>query len=125
MAESEHALTPTQYMAHHLACNGQPVTQGWLVNVNSVITAVLLGVVSMGLIWWVVRGATAGVPNRRQAFVELIYDFVDGEVKGIFTHGDRSKFVTPVALTVLIWVLLMNAMDFLPADIMTKILGWA
>ena len=121
MAESTQ-LTPTEYMAHHLTFKMAPVTDGWMINVDSVITAILLGVVSMGLIWWVVRGATAGVPNKRQAFVELIYDFVDGEVKGIFTHGDRSKFVTPTALTVLIWVLLMNAMDFLPADIMTWIL---
>src|SRR6202007_3388250 len=113
MAESEHAMTPTQYIGHHLTFKQAPVTDGvlGLVNVDSVVTAVLLGVLSMGLIWWVVRGATAGVPNRRQAFVELLYDFVDGEVKGIFTHGDRSKFVTPTALTVLVWVLLMNAMD--------------
>src|ERR1043166_2255388 len=123
MAESEHAMTPTQYIGHHLTFKQAPVTDGvfGLVNVDSVFTAVLLGILSMGLIWWVVRGATAGVPNRRQAFVELIYDFVDGEVKGIFTHGDRSKFVTPLALTVLIWVLLMNAMDFLPADLMTRV----
>ncbi len=76
-------LTPSAYIAHHLTFKTQPVTDGLLVNVDSVITAVLLGVVSMGLIWWVVRGATAGVPNKRQAFVEMLYDFVDGEVKGI------------------------------------------
>jgi F-type H+-transporting ATPase subunit a len=120
MSESAQ-LTPTEYISHHLTFKTQPVTEGLLVNVDSVITALLLGVVSMGFIWWVVRGATAGVPNRRQAFIELVYDFVDGEVKGIFTHGDRSKFVTPMALTVLIWVLLMNAMDFLPADLMGAI----
>ena len=127
MAEStEHALTPTQYIGHHLSFKQAPVTDGvfGLVNVDSVLTAIFLGVVSMGFIWWIVRGATAGVPNKRQAFVELIYDFVDNEVKGIFTHGDRTKFVTPVALTVLIWVLLMNAMDFLPADLMTKVMGF-
>ena len=122
MSAESTALTPTEYIAHHLSFKMQPVTHGLMVNVDSVITAALLGIVSMGLIWWVVRGATAGVPNKRQAFVELIYDFVDGEVKGIFTHGDRSKFVTPLALTVLIWVLLMNAMDFLPADLMTWVM---
>src|ERR1051326_7338601 len=121
MAEAAEQLTPTEYITHHLTFKVQPVTDGWMVNVDSVITAILLGVVSMGFIWWVVRGATAGVPNRRQAFVELIYEFVDREVKGIFTHGDSGKFVTPTAITVLIWVILMNAMDFLPADIMTKL----
>ncbi len=62
-----------------------------------------------------VRGATAGVPGKRQAFVELAVNFVDDQVKGIF-HGDRS-FVAPLALTVFVWVILMNAMDFLPVDI--------
>lgn len=78
----------------------------------------LLGVVSLGLIWWVVRGATAGVPGKRQAFVELLFDFVAGETRGIFSHGDVNKFVAPLALTVGVWVLVMNAMDFLPIDIM-------
>ena len=53
-----------------------------------------------------VRGATAGVPTKRQAFVELLFGFVDDQVKGIF-HGKRH-FVTPLALTVFVWVLLMN-----------------
>jgi F-type H+-transporting ATPase subunit a len=63
----------------------------------------------------VVRGATAGVPGKRQAFVELLLGFVDDQAKGIF-HGDRG-FVTPLAITVFVWVVLMNAMDFIPADL--------
>jgi F-type H+-transporting ATPase subunit a len=63
----------------------------------------------------VARGATAGVPTRRQAFVELVFDFVDDQVAGMF-HGDRHKFVAPAALTVFVWVLLMNATSFLPID---------
>jgi F-type H+-transporting ATPase subunit a len=88
----------------------------WMLNVDSFVTAVLLGFVGVGFLWWVVRGATSGVPNKRQAFVELACEFVDNQAKGIF-HGDR-KFITPVALTVFLWVLLMNAMDFLPVDIL-------
>jgi F-type H+-transporting ATPase subunit a len=88
----------------------------WTLNVDSFVTAVLLGSVGVGFLWWVVRGATSGVPNKRQAFVELACEFVDNQVKGIF-HGDR-KFITPTALTVFLWVLLMNAMDFLPVDIL-------
>jgi F-type H+-transporting ATPase subunit a len=64
----------------------------------------------------VVRGATSGVPNKRQAFVELLCDFVDRQARDVF-HGDR-RFIAPTALTVGLWVLLMNAMDFLPVDIM-------
>ncbi|MCC7256952.1 MAG: F0F1 ATP synthase subunit A [Gammaproteobacteria bacterium] len=118
---AEHTLTPTSYIQHHLSFLAEPVGQGpfWVLHVDSLLTAVILGVVSLGFIAWVVRGATAGVPTRRQAFVEVLVDFVDEQVAGIF-HGERRKFVAPVALTVFVWVLLMNAMDFLPVDIMAK-----
>ena len=76
------------------------------------MTAVFLGVVGFGFLWWIVRGATSGVPNKRQAFVEMLFDFVEGQVKGIF-HGNRA-FVAPLALTVFVWVLLMNAMVHFP-----------
>jgi F-type H+-transporting ATPase subunit a len=76
--------------------------------------SIFLGVIGFGFLWLVVRGATSGVPGKRQAFVELVFEFIDEQVKGIF-HGDR-KFVAPLALTVFVWVLLMNAMDFLPVD---------
>jgi F-type H+-transporting ATPase subunit a len=117
---AEHELTPSSYIGHHLAFLEQPVGQGgfWTLNLDSLITAAVLGVLGIGFLWWVVRGATSGVPNRRQAFVELACDFVDRQAKDIF-NGDR-KFIAPTALTVFVWVLLMNAMDFLPVDIM----GW-
>ena len=92
----------------------------WSLNVDSLAVSLALGVLGMGLIWWIVRGATSGVPNRRQAFVELAFEFIDDQVKGIFHHGDRNRFVAPAALTVFVWVLLMNAMDFLPVDIVAS-----
>ncbi|MBI5923293.1 MAG: F0F1 ATP synthase subunit A [Betaproteobacteria bacterium] len=113
------ALTPTTYINHHLSFFAKPLGEGtfWTLHVDSLLTAVLLGVVGFGFLWWVVRGATSGVPSKLQAFVELSVEFVDDQAKGIF-HGDRHKFVAPLALTVFVWVLLMNAMDFLPVDIM-------
>jgi F-type H+-transporting ATPase subunit a len=115
-------LTPTSYIQHHLTFFSKPIGDGgfWTLHLDSLLVSVLLGFVGMGLIWWVVRGATAGVPNKRQAFVELLIEFIDDQVKGIFHHGDRNKFVAPAALTVFVWVLLMNAMDFLPVDWMAK-----
>ena len=118
--------SPTDYIQHHLSFFAKPVGEGgfWTLNVDSVMTAILVGVVGLGSIWWVVRGATSGVPNKRQAFVELLIEFVDAQVKGIFHHGDRNRFVAPAALTVFVWVVLMNAMDFLPIDIVAMVLGW-
>jgi F-type H+-transporting ATPase subunit a len=110
-------LTPTSYIEHHLG--NSTVSLGdspfWMLHVDTLVTSFVLGVLTLGFLWWVVRGATAGVPNRRQAFVELAVTWVDDQVKGIF-HGSRD-FVTPVAITVFVWVLFMNAMDFLPVDI--------
>ena len=112
-------LTPSQYIQHHLTFLTKPVGDGgfWSVNLDSVLTSILLGVVGLGLIWLVVRSATPGVPSRRQAFIELLFEFIDDQVKGIYHHGDRNRFIAPLALTVFVWVVLMNAMDFLPADL--------
>jgi F-type H+-transporting ATPase subunit a len=111
-------LTPSQYIQHHLTFFRKPIGDGgfWSLNVDSLSVSILLGLLGVGFIWWVMRGATAGVPGRRQAMVELLIDFVDSQAKGIFQHGDRHRFVAPLALTVFVWVVLMNAMDFIPAD---------
>ena len=118
---AEQELTPTSYIGHHLTFLQQPVGEGsfWTLNLDSVLTAALLGILSLGFLRWVVRGATSGVPNKRQAFVEILCEFVDNQAKDIF-HGDR-KFIAPTALTVGLWVLLMNAMDFLPVDLMAGV----
>lgn len=117
---TETTLTPTEYISHHLTNMTTQVGEGgfWTLHVDTLVTSIILGILGVGFLWWVVRGATSGVPNKRQAFVELAIDFVDDQVKAIF-HGDRSRFVAPAALTVFVWVLLMNAMDFLPVDIMS------
>jgi F-type H+-transporting ATPase subunit a len=114
-------LTPSEYISHHLTHLTVPVTEGsfWSINLDSVVTAALLGLFGIGFLWWVARGAVSGVPGRRQAFVELTFEFIDNQVKGVF-HGDRHRFVAPAALAVFVWVVLMNAMDFLPADLMAS-----
>jgi len=118
------ALTPSEYISGHLSFNAKPIGEGsfWTLHVDTLVMSVLLGLVAMGLVWLVARKATAGVPSKRQAFVELVFGFIDDQVKNIF-HGNRHTFIAPVALTVFLWVLAMNAMDFLPVDIMHKFYG--
>ena len=83
---TEQALTPSEYITHHLTFNSKPIGDGsfWMLNYDSLIMSVILGVLVMGLIWWVARGATSGVPSKGQAFVELVFGFVDEQVKNIF-----------------------------------------
>src|SRR5262249_50932749 len=118
-------LNPTDYISHHLTFFTKPVGDGafWSLNVDSLVMAGFAGVVGIGFLWWVVRGATSGVPNKRQAFVELAFEFVTDQAKSIFHHGDLDKFVAPAALTVFVWVLLMNSLDFLPVDIFAWLFG--
>src|SRR6266851_3372988 len=117
-------LTPTEYIDHHLTFFSKAVGDGgfWTLNVDSIVVSVVLGFVGFGFFWWIAKGATSGVPTKRQAFVELCFEFITNQVKGIF-HGDPHKFVAPLALTVFVWVLLMNSMDFLPVDIMAWFIG--
>ena len=112
---AEH-LTPSEYIRHHLTFFESGHEGGfWTLNLDTLIVSAILGAVSLGLFWWLAKGATTGVPSKRQAFAEICFEFIDGQVKGVF-HGDRGKFVAPLAFTVGVWVLLMNAMDFLPVD---------
>src|SRR5262245_31485023 len=116
---AESALNPTSYIQHHLTFLTTASEKGgfWTVNLDTVVTSFILGVFAFGFLWAVVREATTGVPSKKQAFVELAIQFVNDQAKGIF-HGD-IKFVAPLALTTFVWVLFMNAMDFLPIDIMS------
>ena len=120
MADSSYA-SPTEYIGHHLTNNVIQLGDGafMTLHLDSFVMAFILGLLSIGLIWLVARKATSGVPTKTQAFTELIFSFIDGQVSAIF-HGNRHSFVAPAALTVFIWVLMMNAMDFLPIDIMAK-----
>jgi len=104
----------TEYISHHL--HHLQVGEGfWTFNIDSLIVSTALGLLGLFLFWNVARKATVGVPGRMQAFIEIVVEFVDGQVKDVFT-GDR-RFIAPLALTIFVWVFLMNAMDLIPLDI--------
>ncbi len=115
-------LTPTSYIDHHLTNLTSQIGEGsfWVLHVDTLVTSLILGILSFGFIWLVVRKATPGVPSKRQAFIELAIEFIDTEVKNTF-HGNRHVFVAPTALTIFVWVLMMNSMDILPIDILAWI----
>ena len=119
--------TASDYINHHLQFNVQPVGDGghsfWnVIHLDMFLISLVLGAMVAGAIWLVARKAHSGVPSKTQAFVELIFDFVDGQVKGMF-HGDRHAFIAPTALTIFLWVLAMNLMDLVPIDWFAKFTG--
>ena len=121
---AENAAGPansTEYITHHLT--HLKVGEGfWSLHVDTIFMSVLLGLITLAMFWSVSRKATAGVPGKWQAFVEIVVEFVDTTVKEIF-HLDR-RFLAPLALTIFVWVFLMNAMDLLPLDLPGVVAGW-
>jgi len=90
-------------------------------NLDSIIWAVLLGIVGSFFLWKAARAATSGVPGRFQAAVEILVEMVDNQAKGIIHNAKSRKLVAPMALAVFIWIFLMNAMDLLPVDLLPKV----
>jgi F-type H+-transporting ATPase subunit a len=128
MAAEEHAAhgpTAGEYIGHHLT-HLQTQKQSGVIdfsvfNLDSIFWSVLLGVLGMWVLWRVARNVTAGVPGRMQAAVEILLEMVDTQAKGIIHNAESRKFVGPLALTVFVWVFLMNSMDFLPVDLIPLI----
>ncbi|MFV0681452.1 F0F1 ATP synthase subunit A [Ottowia sp.] len=117
--------TAGEYIVHHLTHWQNRTPTGVLdlgvFNLDSLIYSIGLGVVGCWLLWLAARKATSGVPGRFQAAVEILVEMVDNQAKGIVHNVESRKFVGPLALTVFVWVFLMNAMDLLPVDLLPVI----
>ena len=116
----EAELTPTGYIQHHLQNLTMSVGEGsfWTLHLDTLITAVLMGLLIVFAFWAATRNATAGVPGKWQAFVEICLEFVDRQAKDTY-HGP-SKLVTPIAITLFFWILMMNLLKMIPADFIAK-----
>ncbi len=128
MAAEEHALTPGEYIIHHLTHFGTGKPKGLIdfsiVNFDSVFFSAALGAIGCFFLWRASRRATSGVPGRFQAAVEILFEIVDNEAKGIVHSAQSRKLVAPLALTVFVWIVLLNAMDLLPVDLFPLVWGW-
>lgn len=129
MAAEQH--TSSDYIAHHLTnwTFGNHPELGWKVaetqaeasamgfsaiHLDSMLWSFGLGVIFCLLFRVVAKKATSGVPGKLQSFIELIVEFVDSNVRDSY-HG-TSKLVAPLALTIFVWIFLMNLMDLIPID---------
>jgi F-type H+-transporting ATPase subunit a len=124
------ALTSTDYIKHHLQNLTCGMHEGhfhcahsaeeakelgfWAVNVDTLSVSLVLGLCFLWLFRSVATRAVTGVPGGAQNFVEWVIEFIDSSVRGSFTA--KNNLVAPLALTVFIWIFLLNFMDLIPID---------
>jgi len=124
-------MTSSSYISHHLTNwtlgmhpeNGlsfahttqEAAEMGfWAIHVDTMLWSVLLGCLFIWFFRKVAVSATSGVPGSSQNFVETIIEFVEDNVSSIFHH--KNALIAPLALTIFVWVFLMNTMDLIPVD---------
>jgi len=124
-AGTEHAPTAGEYIIHHLQHlqnkKQTSVVDFTVINFDSVFFTVVLGALGCWLLWLAARKATSGRPGRFQAAVELLVEMVDSQAKGIVHNAQSRKLISPLALTVFVWIFLLNAMDMLPVDLLPTV----
>lgn len=112
---SAEGQTTTEYIQHHLT-NLHSGEGFWTFHLDTIFVSIVLGLVVFGAMWAAARKATSGVPGGLQNFVEMVVDMVDSQVKDTF-HG-KSELITPLAITIFVWIFAMNAMDVIPVDLL-------
>ncbi len=122
MSADANAPTASDYIVHHLThWQNKPQTEVIdfsVFNFDSLFFSILVGVLGCFLLWKAARHATSGAPGRFQAAVEILFEMVDGQAKAIVHNAQSRKMVAPLALTVFVWIFLLNAMDLLPVDLL-------
>tara|TARA_Y100000588_G_C14230544_1_gene915074 strand:+ start:1009 stop:1836 length:828 start_codon:yes stop_codon:yes gene_type:complete len=120
-------VSNTDYIKHHLTYLTYNVKTGslgseggfWTINLDTLFFSVTLGIFALMLLCLGARRVTTGVPGKLQNFAEMMLAFADNQVKDCF-HG-RNQVIGPLALTIFIWVFLMNFMDIVPVDVLPAI----
>lgn len=125
MAADAHAPTPSEYIVHHLThFNGTGEAQKSIIdfsviNWDTAFFSILLALVTAFMLARVASKVTSGVPGRFVGAIESLVEFVHEQARSI-VKGDIS-YIAPLALTSFVWIVLMNAMDFLPLDLLPKL----
>lgn len=130
MAAASDVSPQSEYIQHHLVHLNNigekqtAIANFGVINYDSLFWSILMGLVVVFFLWRAARRATTGVPGRFQMFVESLVDMVEEQAKSIVPNEVSRRFVSPLALTVFLWIVLMNALDLVPVDLLGTILRW-
>ena len=125
MASGATGPTPSEYIVHHLTHlnltgKGQEkIVDFTLVNWDTVFWSVSMALLTAWLLYRAARRVNAGVPGRFVGAIESVVEFVHEQARSI-VHGD-VRYIAPMALTVFIWIVLMNTLDLIPVDLLPRI----
>lgn len=121
MADASHAPSASEYIVHHLThlnSSGEPqkaIIDFSVINFDTVFWSVMMASLTAFLLYRAARRITSGVPGRFAGAIESVVEFVHEQARSI-VKGDLS-YIAPLALTVFIWIVLMNCLDFIPVDL--------
>ncbi|AOB32947.1 ATP synthase subunit A [Bordetella sp. H567] len=130
MAAASDVSPQSEYIQHHLVHLNNigekqtAIANFGVINYDSLFWSILMGAVVVFFLWRAARQASTGVPGRFQMFVESLVDMVEEQAKSIVPNEVSRRFVSPLALTVFLWIVLMNALDLIPVDLLGTILRW-
>ena len=128
MAAASGVSPQAEYIQHHLVhYNNLGLKQSLIadfgvINYDTIFWSGLMGFLALFVMWLAARRASSGVPGRLQGAVEMLIDMVDQQARSIVPSEETRKFVSPLALTVFVWIILMNTLDLIPVDLPHKIL---
>lgn len=123
MAAASDVSPQSEYIQHHLVHlnnigeKQSAIASFGVINYDSLFWSILMGVVVVFFLWRAARQVSTGVPGRFQMFVESMVDMVEEQAKSIVPNEVSRRFVSPLALTVFLWIVMMNALDFIPVDL--------
>ena len=121
-----HAPTSTEYIVHHLGhfnTSGHPQTKivdFSIINIDTVFWSIAMAILTFVILYAAARRVSSGVPGRFTGAIESVCEFVHEQTRSI-VKGDIT-YIAPLALTVFVWIFLMNCLDFLPVDTFAGIL---
>ena len=118
------AQVANDYVQHHLHHWQVSLGKGsfWVLNLDSLLVSGILGGLFVLIMYLAARNASADVPNRFQNMIETVWEWIDSLVAENYHHN--RDFVTPLALTIFVWIVLMNFMDLLPVDLFGWCASW-